>query len=213
MASCWTLSKPPQCSHQAIAHKDIRLTTTLNELFMNKPTVFKPKPGHALITWTKVNLSGIIPSRCICWKSCITSSSCPSFHKFCKLPIPWKNIQLHSVPGAIAAISAANHGRFHWPSSQSASCVFLCLKSRYLSFVYNQKCRSSWPAYCIYLPSPAYDYYPTSAKDLKRISANLDQGRMASKRDHCHSSCSHSSWMQHLPISWRYNSKLNVISP
>jgi hypothetical protein len=43
-----------------------------------------------------------------------------------------------TVPGAIAAISDATHGGFRWSSSQSASCVFLCLKSGYLSFVYNQ---------------------------------------------------------------------------
>jgi hypothetical protein len=32
-------------------------------------------------------------------------------------------------------------------------------------------------AYCIYLPSPAYYYYPTSAKDLKRISAKFRPGQ------------------------------------
>jgi hypothetical protein len=34
------------------------------------------------------------------------------------------------MPGAIAAISAATHGGFCLLSSQSASPVFLCLKSR-----------------------------------------------------------------------------------
>jgi hypothetical protein len=34
--------------------------------------------------------------------------------------------------------------RFCWCSSQSASCVFLYLKSRYLSFDYNQKSQTSW---------------------------------------------------------------------
>jgi len=43
-----------------------------------------------------------------------------------------------AVPGAIAAISDATHAGFHRSSSQSASCVFLCLKSGYLSFVYSQ---------------------------------------------------------------------------
>ncbi len=51
-----------------------------------------------------------------------------------------------TVPGASAAISAATHGGFHQLSSQSPSPVFLCLKSRYLSFVYNQKSQSSWSA-------------------------------------------------------------------
>jgi hypothetical protein len=32
-------------------------------------------------------------------------------------------------------------------------------------------------AYCIYLPSPAYHYYPTSVKDLKRISAKFRPGQ------------------------------------
>jgi hypothetical protein len=40
-----------------------------------------------------------------------------------------------TVPGAIAAISAATHGGFHASPSQSDSCVFLSLKSGYLPFV------------------------------------------------------------------------------
>jgi len=32
-------------------------------------------------------------------------------------------------------------------------------------------------AYCIYLPSPAYYYYPISAKDMKRISAKFRPGQ------------------------------------
>lgn len=46
--SCWTFSKHPQFGqtfhihvNQAIPHKDIRLTTTLNDLFMNMPTIFQ----------------------------------------------------------------------------------------------------------------------------------------------------------------------------
>ncbi len=47
VASCWTLTEHPHaatiCKHanQAIHHKDIRLATALNELFTNKPAVFK----------------------------------------------------------------------------------------------------------------------------------------------------------------------------
>jgi len=44
-----------------------------------------------------------------------------------------------TAPGAIAVISAATHDGFHQSASCSASHVFLCLKSTYLSFVYNQK--------------------------------------------------------------------------
>jgi hypothetical protein len=51
-----------------------------------------------------------------------------------------------TVPGASVAISAATHGGCHQLSSQSPSPVFLCLKSGYLSFVYNQKSQSSWSA-------------------------------------------------------------------
>jgi hypothetical protein len=50
------------------------------------------------------------------------------------------------VPGPIAAISAATHGGLPRSWSQSTSCVFLCLKSRYLAFDYNQKSRTSWSA-------------------------------------------------------------------
>jgi hypothetical protein len=95
------------------------------------------------------------------------------------------------MPGAIAAISAATHGGFHRSSSQSASPVFLCLKSGYLSFVYHRDpgkvhkpCILHIPgknanirtekanltfSISIYLLSPAQYYYPTSAKDVKEF--------------------------------------------
>jgi hypothetical protein len=47
-----------------------------------------------------------------------------------------------TVPGAIAAISAATHAGNHRSSFSSTSCVILCLRSRYLSFVGNQKSTS-----------------------------------------------------------------------
>ncbi len=62
-----------------------------------------------------MKLSWLIPSCCICWKSCITFSGCPPFHIFCKLLLPCKK-----VPGAIAAISGGTHGEFCAYSSQSA---------------------------------------------------------------------------------------------
>jgi hypothetical protein len=48
-----------------------------------------------------------------------------------------------TIPGAFAAISAATPGEFRQFSTQSAFHVFLCLKSGYLSFVDDQKSRSS----------------------------------------------------------------------
>ncbi len=44
-----------------------------------------------------------------------------------------------TVPSAISAISPATNGKFCQSSSQRASCVFLCLKSKFHWFVYNQK--------------------------------------------------------------------------
>ncbi len=105
-----------------------------------------------------------------------------------------------TVHGAIAAISAATHGRNHQSSFLSTSCVILCLRSRYLSFVGNQKSRSGMYSlhptrqcyhsknreshtdlpsqsardFChniLQVPSPAYYYQPTSANYLIRISA------------------------------------------
>jgi hypothetical protein len=72
------------------------------------------------------------------------------------------------VPGAIAAIFAAIHSGFHMSSSQSASHVFLCLKSRYLSFVYNQKSRLSWSA--MYSPHPTRQKYHQNRKSALRFS-------------------------------------------
>jgi hypothetical protein len=105
-----------------------------------------------------------------------------------------------TVPGAIAAISAATHGGFCWSSSQSPPCVFLCRKSGYLSFVYNQKSQSKLRS-AMYSPHPRYHknresctdllhqhiaftyfllssqvyyyYYPTSAKDMKEFLPNF----------------------------------------
>jgi hypothetical protein len=70
-----------------------------------------------------------------------------------------------TAPGAITATSAATHGRFHWSSTQSASSVFLCLKSGYLSLAYNQKSRSSWSA--MYSPHPKHKCYQNKPYTLK----------------------------------------------
>jgi len=89
------------------------------------------KSPHALITWTNLNLPGLIPSCCICWKSCITFSYCPSFTFFVSFLFYAKMFNC-TVPGAIAAISAATHGRFHQSSSHRSSPFLLCLKFWYL---------------------------------------------------------------------------------
>jgi hypothetical protein len=47
------------------------------------------------------------------------------------------------VLSANVAISTTTHGKFCWSSSQSDFYVFLCLKSWYILFFYNQKSRSS----------------------------------------------------------------------
>jgi len=74
-----------------------------------------------------VNLLGITPCH-ICWKSCITVSSCPSFACFISFRLHADTLNC-TIPGAFAAISAATHGEFRQSSTQSASHVFLCLKS------------------------------------------------------------------------------------
>jgi len=49
-----------------------------------------------------VKLSWLIPSCCICWKSCITFSGCPPFHIFCKLLLPCKNVLVPLQPSLLA---------------------------------------------------------------------------------------------------------------
>jgi hypothetical protein len=49
---------------------------------MSLPSPSAPKPAHVLITWTKVNSLGLIPSCSNCWKIYITFSGCTSFTYF-----------------------------------------------------------------------------------------------------------------------------------
>ncbi len=124
------------------------------------------EPAHALITGAKVNLSGHISPHCICRKCCTAFSDCPSFTYFVSFLFHAKMLNC-AVPGAIAVIFAAIHSGFHISSSQSASHVFLCLKSRYLSFVYNQKSRLSWSA--MYSPHPTPQKYHQNRKSCTEI--------------------------------------------
>jgi hypothetical protein len=101
-----------------------------------------------------MNLLGLTPCCRICWKSYITVSSCPYFQCFVSFRLHANTLNW-TILGAFVAISTASHGEFHRSAAQSASHVFLCLKSRYLSFVNNQK--SSWSA--MYFPHPGYKWY------------------------------------------------------
>ncbi len=101
------------------------------------PCTCAPKLTHALITWIEMNFSGVILSCCICQKSYITFLGCRSLTYFVSFLLQGKMCNC-TVPGAIVAISTATHGGFCQFSSQSASPVFLCVKSKYLSFVYSQ---------------------------------------------------------------------------
>ncbi len=84
--------------------------------------------AHALSTWTKVRLSGGMPSCCICWKSCLIFSYCPVLAYLASLAFQWKMLNC-KVHGAIAANSASTHGGFNLSLSHRASAVSLCLKS------------------------------------------------------------------------------------
>ncbi len=105
------LNAPTFCIHvhEATPYKDIRPQTTLKYLLTQLP----------------------------CWKSCITFSGSSSFTYFVSFWFYAKMFDC-TVPGANAAISTATHGTFCWLSSQSALCVFLCLRSTfYLSTTRN----------------------------------------------------------------------------
>jgi hypothetical protein len=72
-------SKSKFCIHVNTTHKDIRPTTTLNYLFMNMPCGFQVLLRHHMheSPENKLNLWGLIPSHCICWKSSIDILSFP----------------------------------------------------------------------------------------------------------------------------------------
>ncbi len=86
------------------------------------------KFARALSTWTKVRLSGGMPSCCICWKSCLIFSYCPVLAYLASLAFQWKMLNC-KVHGAIAANSTSTHGGFNLSLSHRASFVCLCLKS------------------------------------------------------------------------------------
>ncbi len=100
------LSMLPHLAYMSIrlfSHKDIMLKASLNHLLFIEctlPTSSARRLAHALRTGTKVNLSGVMPSCCICWKSCIIFSGCQAltlslsffFHeKMVQLQCPWSH--------------------------------------------------------------------------------------------------------------------------
>ncbi len=106
------------------------------------PTSNAHRLAHALRTGTKVNLSGVMPSCCICWKSCMVFSGCRALTLSLELFIHEKMFNCN-VPGAIAASFTATHGGFCGSSSQSACCVILCLKLGKFTLTRHEKFKSS----------------------------------------------------------------------
>ncbi len=75
-------------------------------LWTSLPSSIVPKPAHALITWTKVNLLVLTPHH-IWQKSCITFSGCPSFTHFakkCSIALCLVPLQLSVLPPMAAFI-------------------------------------------------------------------------------------------------------------
>jgi hypothetical protein len=125
-------------------------------LWPSLPSSIVPKPAHALITWTKVNLLVLTPHH-IWQKCCITFSGCPSFKQFCKLLIPCKKCStaLCLVPLQLSVLPPM--AGFIDPQV-----LPLCSESGYLSFIYNQKSRSSWSA--VYFPYPGHKWHHKNRK-------------------------------------------------
>ncbi len=113
------LNAPTFCINinQATPHKDIRLKSLwmiCSWTWLSSSSA--PEWAHALITWRKVNLLEF-PFCCIRWKSCIAVSVCPPFTYFVSCFFHAKMCNC-SVPGAIAAISAATIKGFTSPRAK-----------------------------------------------------------------------------------------------
>ncbi len=89
--------------NQAIPHKDTRLATTLKSSWTCMPASSAPKPAHALISWTKPNVSKIIPYCGICWEIWNAFLGCPSFTHSLRFWFHEKMFN-YTVPGGIATI-------------------------------------------------------------------------------------------------------------
>ncbi len=102
------------------------------------PRCSAPKLAHELSTWTKVKrLGGLVPfCCCMCWKSSNVFSCCPILTYLASFLFHEK-VSNCTVPGAIGASSATTHDGFRLSTSQSASPIFLCLKSGSLGFTFS----------------------------------------------------------------------------
>jgi len=131
MASCWTLSEHPPCSHiwhtcqpgytpqRHGPHTHFEFIYPWAHL----PASSAHKLAHALSTRTKVHLSGVVPFCCISWKSSTVFSCCPTLAYLASLLFHEKMSNC-TVPGAMETSFDATHGGFCGSSSQSSSCVF-----------------------------------------------------------------------------------------
>ncbi len=176
MASCWTISKHPQCSHilhtcplsyspqrhqthnefeQAVYEQACHLQmfvkqhNALNQL--NKSEFVRT---HSLLSHLLEKLHHHLQS--------------PILHMFCKLPIACKYVELHYT-WCLRSYLCCHPW---WVSSVLYTKCFPCvlvLKSGYPSFVNNQKSRSSWSA--MYSPHPGNKYH----KNRERCSDLLHQ--------------------------------------
>ncbi len=171
-----TLQASSMLPHFAYMSTELFPTMTSDsQQLMKRPTTFKcSRTSTCIVTWTKGNLSRLIPSHCGCWKSWIAFSGCLSFTYFVSFLFHAKMLNC-TVPGAIAAISAATHGGNHQSSFLSTSCVILCLRSRYLSFAGNQKSRSGM-----------YSLHPTRQCYHSKNRESRTDLPSQSARDFCH---------------------------
>jgi hypothetical protein len=100
-----------------------------------------PKLSHALISSTKINVYGLIQTfPCTCWNNCIAFSSYPSFAYFVSFLFHVEKFN-SIVPNSIAPIYFTTIGGFCCPPPPrppKVKLVFLCLKSKYPSFAYNE---------------------------------------------------------------------------
>jgi hypothetical protein len=86
MESSWTISNDPPCSHilhtcpPSYSPNNMRLTTTLNDLLMSTPGLFKGNyVVHAFSTATKLTEVGHTLSCCISWNRSCAFCPCPHF--------------------------------------------------------------------------------------------------------------------------------------
>ncbi len=138
MASCWTLSEHLLCSYIWHTCQPVYSPTkgsASQPLWMISSWACQPSSSaselaHPLSTRMKVNMSGFVPFCCICWKNLTVFSCCLALTYLTSLLFHEKLFNF-TLPGAMAAAFAQTHKGFCQLTSQSAFCIFLCLKSGY----------------------------------------------------------------------------------